>query len=208
MLRGVVVVTDDLCPALLAGLSRELRHASFEVPPPPAEPADLVATLRRADFLILAEVVFGSDTEQVCAWMRIAQPRLCTIVVTEQAPRVRQWLDAGADDAVARECDVADIAARVRAVARLKRLDADWIDALSRGAALTPAETQIVRVLALSRGQPVHRRDLAVVALGRATAWTVVYMHVARLRKKLPAGVRVRAVYGHGYQLERDTART
>jgi len=130
-------------------------------------------------------------------------------------------LDRGADDFLVKPFSFAELAARVRALARRKRPSPLFLRCgaleldLSRRLAivgdtkldLTPIQFNLLSVLMRSRSETVQRRELL------AEVWdydfdphtNLVEVHINRLRRKLEqAGVGdlIRTVRGEGYSIE------
>jgi two-component system OmpR family response regulator len=137
--------------------------------------------------------------------------------------RVR-GLDAGADDYLAKPFDVAELEARVRALARrgisggptLLRHGALAYDQVGRVASLNGApldlsgrELNLLEILLSRAGRMVSKEHLVshLCEWGEEVSPNAIEVYVHRLRKKLePGGVRIVTVRGLGYSLEK-TAR-
>jgi len=139
--------------------------------------------------------------------------------------RVR-GLDAGADDYVAKPFEVAELAARIRAVVRRNNrsgrsilqvgdLELDRIShtVQRRGHAidLSPKEFSLLELLMRHAGQPVSRPTIVeqVWKLNLDTMTNVVDVYINYLRRKVDAGydtALIRTIRGVGYQIGADAA--
>lgn len=73
---------------------------------------------------------------------------------------------------------------------------------------LTPLQTAVLAYLMSRPGQVCTRQDLMCEALGypNAVGSRTVDVHVATIRSKLGGALRIRAVRGVGYALERPSS--
>ena len=130
-------------------------------------------------------------------------------------------LELGADDYLAKPCDPRELTARLRAVLRRSTPPAapsqlevdDLCFSQARGTVsigeqevlLTLSESRLLEALLRQPGEPVHKQELAQLALGRKLTLydRSLDMHVSNLRKKLgphPDGrPRILALRGRGY---------
>lgn len=161
----------------------------------------------------------GEGLELLKQW-RSAGLSLPVIVLTARdalATRI-EALDAGADDYVIKPCATAEIASRIRAVARRAagqsssvwsvgalRIDTGRHEVSVDGepVALSPKEFLLVQELARRPGEtiPRHRLARALAPLAEPVALGALEFHVHNLRRKL-GGERIRTVRGVGYGLE------
>lgn len=144
------------------------------------------------------------------------------------AERVKRVLDAGADDVIVRSAGPTELVARVKAVIRRHRAMGRTQRTMSMGGfelrqsnhelldngkqiELTSREFALAWLLFSRAGTCVSRRTLSTSVWGVDTDISdrTLEQHVHRLRKKLQLGssrgVSIRAVYGHGYQLDVGT---
>jgi two-component system response regulator TctD len=133
-----------------------------------------------------------------------------------------QLLDAGADDYVVKPCDLDELVARIRAVARrggarredrfsygdleLKRESRQTV-ANGRTLTLRPREMALLELLLRHAGEPVHRDVLLgnLYSLDEEIGSNALDVHVHHLRRRLAdAGARVgiATVRGYGYALQ------
>jgi two-component system OmpR family response regulator len=133
--------------------------------------------------------------------------------------RVR-GLDLGADDYLAKPFDLAELEARIRALARRGQCGAPpalqvgplTMDPASRVAAvngrrldLSAREVAVLEVLLRRTGRLVNKEQLVdhLCEWGEEVSANAIEVYVHRLRKKLEgAGVRIATVRGLGYCLE------
>ncbi|MBX3728645.1 MAG: response regulator transcription factor [Candidatus Sumerlaeia bacterium] len=220
----VLVVEDEakIAGALCAALGAE-GHEAARVGDGPAA----VAAVERGgvDLMVLDLGLPGFDGLEVLRRARAGGWRGPVLVLTARDAvddRVA-GLDAGADDYLVKPFAVAEVLARVRALARrgaaeasrlvVADLELDIVERRARRAGrlldLTPKEFEVLLLLARHAGQPVTRRMLAEAVwndVPRATPLdNVIDVHVARLRRKVddPFAVRlIRTVRGVGFVLE------
>lgn len=141
------------------------------------------------------------------------------------AERVKRVLDAGADDVIVRSAGPTELVARVKAVIRrhramgraqrsmsisgfeLRQSNHELLDN-GKHVELTSREFALAWLLFSRAGTCVSRRTISTSVWGVDTDISdrTMEQHVHRLRKKLQLGasrgVSIRAVYGHGYQLD------
>ncbi len=148
------------------------------------------------------------------------QPVLMVAGANVVEDRVR-GLDAGADDYVAKPFEVAELAARIRAVVRrnnrsgrsvLQVADLE-LDRISHSVQrhghpidLSPKEFSLLELLMRHAGQPVSRPAIVeqVWKLNLDTMTNVVDVYINYLRRKVDAGydlALIRTVRGVGYQI-------
>jgi two-component system OmpR family response regulator/two-component system response regulator QseB len=130
-------------------------------------------------------------------------------------------LDAGADDYVVKPVDLAELAARLRAL--IRRASGEAAPALRRGALeLDPAEHRVVfrgrpielsarefallHELMLNAGRVLSREQLEerLYSWGREVESNAVEVHVHHLRRKLAPGL-IRTIRGVGYLMPRSS---
>ena len=156
--------------------------------------------------------------------LRARESRLPVLILTALDgvnDRVR-GLDAGADDYLAKPFDLAELEARVRALARRgmagsptllqpRRPDATTRSGASPASTATPLELSAREVslleIFLQRAGRLVSKDQLVSHLcewGEEVSPNAIEVYVHRLRKKLePGGVRIVTVRGLGYSLEK-----
>lgn len=215
----VLIVEDD--PLLGAGLATGLRQDGFTADwLGAAEPALHALQLEHVDLLVLDLRLPGRDGLWLLRELRrlgLGLPVLILSARDETADKVA-GLDAGADDYLAKPCDLDELGARLRALARraagtsapVLRVGALALDRVARIAtlggqplALSPREYALLEALSLGGGQPVPRARLEASLYG----WTgdpdsnSLEVHVYNLRRKLGRDV-IRTIRGLGYALE------
>ena len=222
MSRRVLLIEDEVDLAFALRLNLSAEGYDVEVVHD-GERGLALARKGPFDVVLLDLRLPGLDGLDVLRELRaggVATPVICLTARAEEADRVL-GLDLGADDYVTKPFSVAELLARMRAVARRGSGTAGRIDlgrvvlvledrsAVVDGerVPLTATETSILSYLAQRRGTAVSRdallRDLWGVDGGSSTR--TLDNHVARIRKKLerdPARPQVlETVHGEGYRL-------
>lgn len=174
------------------------------------------------DVLILDVALPDGSGLDLCRELRRAGRRMPILLLTahgEVSERVA-GLDAGADDFLPKPFAVAELRARVRALARRGPLDRAvfvrlWdteLDLSARKARrenldipLTAREWAVLELLAARGGRVVSRSEILDVIWGEQgdSGSASLEVIVARIRRKLGAGV-VRTLRGEGYALGDD----
>jgi two-component system, OmpR family, response regulator len=176
---------------------------------------------RGADVVVLDLELPDATGIELCRDLRRAgctTPILMLTAHSEVARRIES-LDAGMDDFLGKPFAVAELCARVRALARRRSTSlampsftqgALHLDFAARRAAngekqvtLTPREWALLESLALRRGRVVPRADLLFEVWGEVSdaASASLDVLVARIRRKLLADV-IRTLRNQGYALE------
>ena len=213
----VLVVEDDPAVAepLLEGLRRngfETEHVAYAAHVVPA-----VTSSSRIDVILLDLGLPDGDGLDVLRELRRITD-IPVIIATARGDETDRivGLELGADDYVVKPFSVRELAARVRAVARRRRVE-PTIDggrvvvdrarhvALVDGSVveLTAKEFDLLAVLAEEPGRAVPRQELF------SRVWDPVWIgtgktldvHVASLRKKLGDPTLIETVRGVGYRL-------
>ncbi len=184
-----------------------------------------LGTTEEFDVVILDLMLPDGDGLDLCRELRaagITTPILCLTARADVAERV-QGLDAGADDYMKKPFALAELHARIRALARRHghappaRLTCGALEIefgarrLSRAGddiPLTAREWTVLELLVTRTGHLVTRSDLLELAWGATTPAASASLDVimARLRRKLsePSGTcPVRTVRGEGFVFER-----
>jgi two-component system OmpR family response regulator len=221
----ILVAEDD--PSVSEHLLVALRQAAHE-PQLAATGTDADARLESAEFdLVLLDLGLpGLSGLEVLKRLRSREARLSknrtpVLILTaqDQVDARVQGLDAGADDYLAKPFEIAELQARVRALARrggtatVLELGALTFDPLSRAARLrgeklelSGREADLLEALMRRPGKLVTRDHLASqLATGSAEgASGAIDVYVKRLSKKLEAGgLRIVTVPGVGYSLDK-----
>jgi DNA-binding response OmpR family regulator len=215
----VLVVDDDT--ELLELVERALVRDGQEVDTAVSAEAALLKIRRHPpDILVLDLGLPGLSGEDLCGRLRALSSAPAILILTAQsavASRVR-CLDAGADDYITKPFAVAELRARVRALARRAirpsrpkawsatgvELDFTKRRAVRDGkeAPVTPGEWVLLEALVACPGAVVSRTELlqrAGTVPGRAASASLEVL-IGRIRRKLGDGL-VRTVRGEGYAL-------
>jgi two-component system OmpR family response regulator len=221
----VLVVEDDV--RMAAAIRRGLNYEGLVVDlAADGEEALRVAGAVEYDAVVLDVMLPGADGFEVCRRLRAAGNWAPVLMLTARdavEDRVR-GLDGGADDYLTKPFSLAELIARLRALARRGPVERPSV--LEAGSLrLDPATREVHRgdiaielsarefglLEALMRrpGQVLTRMQLLEAAwdLGFQQRSNVVEVYVAYLREKIdkPFGVRsIETVRGVGYRLRRD----
>ena len=215
----LVIAADRVVGAAVADhLAAEGLSARAEAPASDAlEDSDLT----RADALVIGAHAAPAPVCDLCASLRsrgIDTPILLLTARGALSDRLAGFA-AGADDCLETPFAVAELAARLRALARRgsragppadrARLDpgAHVMRTPGGAVALTPTEFRLVARLAAVPGEAVRRSDLVRAAwpAGTVVNDNTIDAHVVRIRRKLAAAAGAPAivtVHRVGYRLE------
>jgi two-component system OmpR family response regulator len=222
----ILVAEDD--PSLAEALLRSLRQAGYAVDcAKNGEEADAALEVNEFDLLILDIGLPKKSGLEVLRRLRARNSKVPVLILTARGSlndRVT-GLDAGADDYLAKPFELAELAARVRALTRrgmaggsaLISHGALTYDQIGRVARLNGApielsarEVSLLEIL-LQRAERLVSKDQLVNHLcewGEEVSGNAIEVYVHRLRKKLePGGVRIVNVRGLGYTLEQPARR-
>jgi DNA-binding response OmpR family regulator len=215
----VLVVDDEseVCDLVGRALAREghgirvatsLAEARQEVAAAPPE-------------LMVLDLVLGDGSGiDFCREMREAGHRMPIILLTAhgEVPRRLEGFEAGADDFVSKPFAVAELRARVRALARrgpllrpaVVAVGGVSLDLAARRARrddeeipITAREWAIVELLVARRGRLIARSEILESIWGDSSdaASASLDVIIARVRRKLGSGV-IRTVRGEGYAID------
>ncbi len=218
----ILVAEDD--PSLAEGLMRSLRKAGYAVDcAKNGDEADAALEVNEFDLLILDIGLPKKSGLEVLKRLRSRSSKVPVLILTARDSlhdRVT-GLDAGADDYLAKPFELAELAARVRALARrgiagglaLINHGALTYDQVGRIACLNGEPTELsareagLLEIFLQRAGRLVSKDQLVNHLcewGEEVSGNAIEVYVHRLRKKLePGGVRIVTVRGLGYSLEK-----
>lgn len=213
----VLVVEDDpaVSEPLLAGLQRngiETEHVVYA--------SQVVMAAQNVDVVLLDLGLPDGDGIDVLRELR-RNSDVPVIIATARGDETDRivGLELGADDYVVKPFSVRELAARVRAVARRRRIDSSLesgrlvVDRTQhrvlvdgQPVELTAKEFDLLAVLAEEPGRAVPRQELF------SRVWDPVWIgtgktldvHVASLRKKLGDAELIETVRGVGYRLAVD----
>lgn len=218
----VLVVEDD--PAMRMALADNLEFDGYRVACADNGRDGLALALADEPDLVLLDLMLpGLDGLALCRALRDARRTMPILMLTAKGQEHDKviGLDAGADDYVTKPFSVAELMARVRAALRraeghlaLLRLG-DWEADLQAGTLvgdeqrveLPQREARILRALAMRRGCPVSRDQLAQEAWGdeRQPNTRTIDNLVMQLRQRIetdPANPRwILTAHGVGYRL-------
>jgi DNA-binding response OmpR family regulator len=215
----VLVVEDDpaVSEPLLAGLQRngiETEHVVYA--------SQVILAAQNVDVVLLDLGLPDGDGIDVLRELR-KNSDVPVIIATARGDETDRivGLELGADDYVVKPFSVRELAARVRAVARRRRIDTSLesgrlvVDRMQHRVLvdgepveLTAKEFDLLAVLAEEPGRAVPRQELF------SRVWDPVWIgtgktldvHVASLRKKLGDAELIETVRGVGYRLAVDKA--
>jgi DNA-binding response OmpR family regulator len=216
-----ILVVDDHGP------TRELLARNFERAAHMVKTASSCAeaeqTLRETEFDVVVLDVMLPDGSGIdlCGRVRVKGLRVPILLLTargEVKDRV-VGLEAGADDYLVKPFAVAELVARVRALARRGPILRDHVVSFGplsvdlerrnvtvdgRSVPLTAKEVAIMEVLASNRGVVSRERLLeSVWGESNASSQASLDVLIGRIRRKLaPCGSILRTVRGLGYSLE------
>jgi two-component system response regulator RegX3 len=215
----VLVVEDDPAVAepLLAGLRRngiETEHVAYA--------SQVVAAAQGVDVVLLDLGLPDGDGLDVLRELRRTSdvPVIIATARGDETDRI-VGLELGADDYVVKPFSVRELAARVRAVSRRRRVESSLetgrlvvdrnrhvvtVDGVA--IELTAKEFDLLAVLAEEPGRAVTRQELF------SRVWDPVWIgtgktldvHIASLRKKLGQAELIETVRGVGYRLALENA--
>ena len=218
----ILVAEDD--PSLAEGLMSSLRQAGYAVDcARNGDEADAALEANEFDLLILDIGLPKKSGLEVLKRLRSRSSKVPVLILTARdslADRVT-GLDAGADDYLAKPFELAELGARVRALAR--RGLAGGVALVSNGALtydqigrvarlngkpieLSAREVNLLEIFLQRAGRLVSKDQLVnhLCEWGEEVSGNAIEVYVHRLRKKLePGGVRIVTVRGLGYSLER-----
>ena len=202
-----------------------LRMMGFE-----AEGFESGAELRRAlekttpELILLDIMMPGEDGNAILRWLR-ANPRYRRIPVIMLTAKDTELdtvtgLDEGADDYIAKPFSMMDLIARIKALLRRSKGDADQPDLLGgkilldsrahrvlsdgQEVALTNKEFELLRFLMKNAGKAFDREQLlqAVWGTDYFGGSRTVDVHIQTLRQKLGLpGNQIETIYGLGYKM-------
>jgi len=224
VIRAVVVDDDD---RLLAVIQRGLRLHGFEVTTF-ADPQAALAFLgtRPADVVVLDVMMPDLDGVSLCRRLRQTQSvPILMLSARDTVPDRILGLESGADDYVTKPFEIAELAARLRALMRRTERESSDDDRLSyddvvldtrrhmvtRGGepiALTPTEYRLLEYF-MRNPETVLAREAVLLNVWGYEGGESNYLdvHVGHLREKLEAGGRARliqTVRSFGYQMQKS----
>lgn len=217
----ILVAEDDV--TLASGLTHSLRQAGHAVDcVKTGAEADSAVASSDFDLLILDLGLPKMNGLEVLKRLRARQSPLPVLILTAQDgidDRVR-GLDLGADDYLSKPFVLAELEARVRALARRGQssspvlchgtLSYDTVGKVARihdeVLDLSARELSLLKILLQRSGRMVSKEHLVdhVCEWGEEVSTNAIEVYIHRLRKKLErGGVKIVTVRGLGYCLER-----
>jgi len=214
----VLVVDDEreVSDLVLRALQREGHAVRVALSIAEAESALAEAV---PELLILDLVLTDGSGLDLCRAIRRLGHRMPILLLTAhgEVPRRIEGFEAGADDFLPKPFAVAELRARVRALARRGPIPRDTVvqigdlelDLAARRAAragseipVTAREWAIIELLVARRGRLIHRSEIleSIWGDGSDAASASLDVIIARVRRKLGASV-IRTVRGEGYAL-------
>jgi two-component system response regulator TctD len=187
--------------------------------------ADQLLSHEDYDVVVLDLALPGMTGMEVLRRARARNNDIPVLVLTasgETSDRIN-GLNAGADDYLPKPFDLAEVVARLRAIARRRagrahavfdagRLRYDTVSRLfsldGQMLSLPPREHALLELLVMHPGAPVSKQRLGdrMCTLEEAISPEAIDIYIHRLRKRLePAGLRIRTLRGLGYLLEADS---
>jgi len=223
----ILIVEDEAAFARL--LSAALQRAAYETETV-ARGDVAVERLGAVNFdaLVLDLSLPGCDGMELLKQVRAEKNPVPTLVLTARGSVEERiyGLSSGADDYLAKPCDLEEVVARVHALVRraearpgLVRVSDLTIDVMKREArrggrllALTEREFELLVTLARSAGMPLTRMQLLERAFGyRVSPGTnVIEVHIKNLRRKVDIDTDrplIHTVMKVGYVLRDDPLR-
>jgi two-component system copper resistance phosphate regulon response regulator CusR len=220
----ILYVEDD--PEAQAFVSRALRESGFVVDTAGDGEAGLeLAPAGAYDALILDVKLPGMSGFELLRRLRRAGVQVPVLFLTAQgdvADRI-EGLELGADDYLAKPFALAELLARLRAVARrhlgrakdgvvrvgdlIVDSDRHHVERAGKRIQLTPKEFQLLEDLALNTGYVLSRSMIAEKIWGHGfeSYSNAIDVHVNNLRKKVDRGSAAKLIHtvkGLGYVLE------
>lgn len=217
----IVIVEDN--ESVAKGIAYVLRDAGHAVDLiHDGAQADAHLQNDGADLLILDVNLPGMDGLDILKNLRRRRDKRPVLLLTARGGTGERiaGLDAGADDYLVKPFEMAELEARVRALARRRdipvvepmRVGPLEFDPQNRQVTAGPdvldlprRELSVLEAMVLSQGRVVSKSQLldAVYGVGSDVEEQVVEVYVSRLRKRLkPHGVEIKMQRGLGYQLQ------
>ena len=218
----ILVAEDD--PSVAEGLMRSLRLAGYAVDcARSGSEADAALEANEFGLLILDIGLPKKSGLEVLRRLRSSNSTIPVLILTARdsvSDRIT-GLDAGADDYLAKPFELAELEARVRALARRSTSGGATLishgpltyDQVGRTAhlsgkpvELSAREINLLEIFLQRAGRLVSKDQLVnhLCEWGEEVSGNAIEVYVHRLRKKLePGGVRIVTVRGLGYSLEK-----
>lgn len=221
-MRIVIIEDNESVAKGIAYVLRDTGHAVDLIHDGAA--ADEFLQQDGADLIVLDINLPGMNGIEVLRRMRLRGDKRPVLILTARSSTDERiaGLDAGADDYLIKPFEMAELEARIRALAR--RRDIPVIQSISVGPLsfdaqrrqlngpdgeieLPRREMSVFESMVLLQGRTVSKSQLLdrVYGTGTDVDDTVVEVYISRLRKRLkPYGVAIKVRRGLGYQLQVD----
>ena len=214
----LVAEDDDSMAAALTDVLRLSAHEPVRV----VNGLDLLLRHRQAEIVLLDLGLPDGDGLDVLRKLRqVSEVPVLVLTARGDERSVVRGLRLGADDYLVKPVRLAELLARIEAVARRRRqagsgatslragdvvidLDAHTVRVAGAEVPLTNKEFQLLAVLARRAGAAVSRQQIMDEIWGDAfvAASRSLDVHLAQLRGKLGRPGLIRTVRGYGYRLE------
>ena len=217
----VVIVEDN--ESVAKGIAYVLRDAGHAVDLlHDGEDADAFLRDDGGDVIVLDVNLTGMNGIDVLRNMRRRKDERPVLILTAQDTTQERitGLDAGADDYLIKPFEMAELEARIRALARRRNIPVVKpiqvgeleFDLQSRQVSgpdgvltLSRRELSVFEAMALSQGRTVSKQQLldAIYGVGADVEEQVVEVYISRLRKRLkPHSIGIKMQRGLGYNLQ------
>lgn len=217
----VVIVEDN--ESVAKGIAYVLRDAGHAVDLlHDGEEADAFLRDDGGDVIVLDVNLPGMNGIDVLRNMRRRKDERPVLILTAQDTTQERitGLDAGADDYLIKPFEMAELEARIRALARRRNipvvkpiqvgelefdLQSRQVSSPDGVLTLSRRELSVFEAMALSQGRTVSKQQLldAIYGVGADVEEQVVEVYISRLRKRLkPHGIGIKMQRGLGYNLQ------
>ena len=217
----VVIVEDN--ESVAKGIAYVLRDAGHAVDLlHDGEEADAFLHDDGGDVIVLDVNLPGMNGIDVLRNMRRRKDERPVLILTARDTTQERimGLDAGADDYLIKPFEMAELEARIRALARRRNipvvkpiqvgelefdLQSRQVSSPDGVLTLSRRELSVFEAMALSQGRTVSKQQLldAIYGVGADVEEQVVEVYISRLRKRLkPHGIGIKMQRGLGYNLQ------
>jgi DNA-binding response OmpR family regulator len=220
----ILIIEDDV--SILRGLKDNLEYEGYRVITESNGKKGLILALEKtADLLLLDIMLPGLNGYEICRKVKKEKPGLPIIMLTARGSEIDKvsGLDMGADDYITKPFSLPELLARIRAILRRTKEEADVPELYSFGNItldfkkfqafagdkeinLSAREFAIMEYLIRHEGEAIHRYDLLNEVWGYEAMPTTrtVDNFILDLRKKLEKDpskpIHILSVRGVGYR--------